>query len=343
MREGKRLSEFLSFRLFYHGRLLPLRGAACSKAALQQLVALGTAVRGLLDRHLDTKEFVRMVSKWNTLFAPNKDFRVDVPLPSNGFLKGVEICDLLRRRYGAFRASFDAYHLAELPGGFYWAFQHFGERCGVKVNARIQSLGSGLGDMTNSFEGLIDYGPHDGDLMKEESVRWYIENIGKKDIITADGGLDYFERQQLDSMLRLYYGEARIAVHCLRPAGVFVLKVYVVFDPKFFDFVYFLYRNFKRVAFFKPMYSKAHSFELYLVCAEPLRRKRSRELHCACLTQLAAALAVTTRRIFAVYRLYGYVHHYPHAITPADRARCRSIDQTRRYFLQKMLKSCTPE
>lgn len=98
VRAQRPLAELVSFRLLFHGRLLRLRrDAECSSAALQKLAALATAVDRLLEQHFDTKQFLRMVSRWNMLFAPNKNFRVDVPLASNGFLKGIEICDLLYR------------------------------------------------------------------------------------------------------------------------------------------------------------------------------------------------------------------------------------------------------
>lgn len=197
-----------------------------------------------------------------------------------------------------------------------------------------------LPDMTNHFEssGLVDYGPHGGDLTDPRSVRWYIEHIGKRDVITADGGLDYARRQDLDAMLRLYYGEAQIARACLRPRGVFVMKVYAALDPRFYEFMYFLYRHFREVSLFKPMYSKAHSFELYVVCRAPTKRKASKRLQCALLSQLAAAMKVVAERVFGVYRLYDYLIHYPRPFSAADRARCRAVDQTRRYFMQKMLR-----
>lgn len=296
------------YRTLYGWKSVELRGGSAELSAggaAERLAEMAAELKKLAARYERDADFDALMAAWRKVYRENRVRRVPgVRLVNNGFIKGVEIYRELRR-WGLFERDMDAYHLAELPGGFYFAAQYVASKRKVAVRARIQSLrgGSALGDDTCFFEsnGLIDYGPRDGDLTSEEERKWLAGRIGPQDLITADGGVDYAARTDLGFLLDLYRGETDVALSCLRPGGVFVIKLYVVFEEAFYEYLCMLHERFKEVRLFKPTYSKPHSFEMYALCRGP-RAAVQDAPHAV--QVIVPAMEQICKRVLAVYSLY---------------------------------------
>lgn len=316
------------------GRLGEIPGSVGAR-----LENLAEKLRVVAARYEKDEDFDALMARWRRVYRENRVRRVPgVRLVNNGFIKGIEIYHEIHRRWSVFDGDLDAYHLAELPGGFYFAAQHVAAGRGRRVMARIQSLrgGSALEDNTCFFskQGLIDYGPRDGDLTSPEEKEWLISRIGKMDLITADGGVDYASRTDLAFLLDLYRGETEVALACLRPGGVFVIKLYVVFEEPFYEYLTMLRSRFEQVLLFKPAYSKPHSFEMYALCrgprsAHPAGRDDKPEKALAALLPAAEQIC---ERVLAVYRLYERAGDLP-------RRELETADALRRRRLLSLLSS----
>lgn len=321
-RGGGRSAESI-YRLLYGWPPVALLEAG-GAAAGDELEALAARAAALRERYAVDADFDALLAGWRRAYRPRRVEAPGVPLANNGFVKGVEIFSLLHEKWGLFGAPLDAYHLAELPGGFYFAAQHLAALHGVEVRARIQSLvherqrGADyvpLRDETCFFgsRGLLDCGPAGGDLTSAEERAWLAERVGPRDLVTADGGVDYRAREDLDFLLALYRGEAEVALACLRPRGVFAMKLYLVLEERFYRFVDFLRRRFRRVVFWKPTYSKPHSYEMYALCRGPLPAEEAAEEAATGPGVFAPVAAQVCRRVLAVHELYEAAGRLPRA------------------------------
>lgn len=341
MRRKEPLHQFVSFESFYHSRFFTLSGGKrCDKQVYRKFEALNHLVQRVM-RPFDTMSddmFEELRQSYIRAFPYNKKFSIDAPLVTQGFLKGIEIAHLLHRRLKALPAAFRAYHLAELPGGFYFAFRYYAQQHNLTITdsrihslrpnsaeRRIGSVYDAFEDMTSYFEenNKVDYGVKDGDLSDEREVEWLKENVGERDVVTADGGVAYERRANLDAM---------VALASLSREGVFVLKVYLVMSGEFFDFLFSLYTRFHDLYFFKPMYSKPQSLEMYVVGHRPRPSTAKKGDKCKMLTRLYAAMYAHYDKIASLYTLMQYTARFAPSIP------ITAIDSKRRSIMHSMLR-----
>jgi hypothetical protein len=89
---------------------------------------------------------------------------------------------------------------------------------------------------------------------------------GGVDLVTADGAVEMNHDRIEEEHLPLARAQTRIALRCLRPGGIYVLKVFECLHPLTRDFISQLTRHFEFVSLIKPVSSRRTNSERYLVC-----------------------------------------------------------------------------
>lgn len=86
------------------------------------------------------------------------------------------------------------------------------------------------------------------------------------DLVTADGAVEMNHDRIEEEHLPLARAQTRIALQCLRPGGIFILKVFECLHPHTRDLISQLTRHFEFVSLIKPVSSRRTNSERYLVC-----------------------------------------------------------------------------
>lgn len=89
---------------------------------------------------------------------------------------------------------------------------------------------------------------------------------GGVDLVTADGAMEMNHDRMEEEHLPLARAQTRIALQCLRPGGIYILKVFECLNPDTCDFISQLTRHFAFVSLMKPTSSRRTNSERYLVC-----------------------------------------------------------------------------
>lgn len=197
-------------------------------------------------------------------------------------------------------STFHSLHLAEAPGTFIVALDHYlschataaMSSSSVSMSSLVERTalewwaetyrprdvfaGSHLDDMF----GLEARYPKrwlwgasgDGDLTDADNVEWFVrrfcESRTRPLLVTADGGFDvggdYANQEQRHALLLL--GQAIIGASCVDSRGTFVLKSFGFLERESRSVLAFLLERFERVDLIKPSTSKEANNELYVVC-----------------------------------------------------------------------------
>lgn len=184
-------------------------------------------------------------------------------------------------------------HLCEAPGGFVQCvFEHL-RHPSRDWSWRAVTLGHGI---PVDEERL----PRDcgrflfADVLSEETR--VVEELNAAfagtgvDLVTADGAVEMNHDRIEEEHLPLARAQTRIALQCLRPGGIYVLKVFECLHPSTRDFISQLTRYFEFVSLIKPMSSRRTNSERYLVCrgllvaASPLSIDAQQYVHAAAWT-----------------------------------------------------------
>lgn len=161
-------------------------------------------------------------------------------------------------------------HLCEAPGGFV--------QC-VSENLRDPSKNWSWRAVTLPNGILVDETrlPSDcgrflfGDVLSEETrvveeLRVGFADTSGVDLVTADGAVEMNHELIEEEHLPLAHAQTRIALHCLRPGGIYILKVFECLHPLTRDLISQLTRHFEFVSLIKPVSSRSTNSERYLVC-----------------------------------------------------------------------------
>tara|TARA_B110001450_G_scaffold208676_1_gene199410 strand:- start:45 stop:881 length:837 start_codon:yes stop_codon:yes gene_type:complete len=161
-------------------------------------------------------------------------------------------------------------HLCEAPGGFVQCvFEHL-RHPSTNWSWRAVTLGNGIPvDETRL--------PNDcgqflfADVLSEETrvvdeLKVAFAGTDGVDLVTADGAVEMNHDRIEEEHLPLARAQTRIALRCLRPGGIYVLKVFECLHPLTCDFISQLTRHFQLVSLIKPVSSRSTNSERYLVC-----------------------------------------------------------------------------
>lgn len=161
-------------------------------------------------------------------------------------------------------------HLCEAPGGFVQCvFEHL-RHPSKDWSWRAVTLGNGIPvDETRlpSDCGRFLF----ADVLSEEArvvetLTAAFAGTGGVDLVTADGAVEMNHERIEEEHLPLAHAQTRIALQCLRPGGVYVLKVFECLHSLTRDFISQLTRHFEFVSLIKPVSSRSTNSERYIVC-----------------------------------------------------------------------------
>lgn len=161
-------------------------------------------------------------------------------------------------------------HLCEAPGGFVQCVSDHLRTPSKVWSWRAVTLGGGIPADERHL-------PRDcgrflfADVLTEETRvleelnAAFAETAGV-DLVTADGAVEMNHDRIEEEHIPLARAQTRIALRCLRPGGIYVLKVFECLHPHTRDFISQLTRHFEFVSLIKPVSSRRTNSERYLVC-----------------------------------------------------------------------------
>lgn len=114
-----------------------------------------------------------------------------------------------------------------------------------------------------------------GDICNIENLNDFINKIGENtcNLITSDGGIDYssdYNNQEQNSY-NFIYSEILLALHIQKQGGIFILKVFDLFDYKTIQLIYLLYITYSDIYIHKPYTSRNTNSEKYIICKNYIR------------------------------------------------------------------------
>jgi len=176
------------------------------------------------------------------------------------------------------RDSIQSFHLAEGPGGFIEAIVNKRNNSSDKYyGMTLQSQSDNVPGWKKSkkflqkYKNVIIENGEDGtgNLYKSENLKYCYKNYkNSMNLITGDGGFDYsvdFNKQEILSS-RLILSQVIYAITMQKKNGIFILKIFDVFDKFTVDIIYFLNILYDQIFITKPLTSRLANSEKYLVC-----------------------------------------------------------------------------
>lgn len=166
--------------------------------------------------------------------------------------------------------------LAEGPGGFIQFLTDFYpdlEVFGITLKYASESAAKNRHMKNFNDKNIkIIYGDpnnpyHDGDLYKKDVVEAFSNQVGKVDLVTADGGFEAKNDNDKEvEHIKLFLAETLTAFRILNKGGHFILKIYDIFTRPTLEMLFLLSKNFKKVELVKPVSSRPANSERYVVC-----------------------------------------------------------------------------
>lgn len=166
--------------------------------------------------------------------------------------------------------------LAEGPGGFIqYITDNYPDAQVYGITLRYESEQKAQNRHMKEFANKnvkIIYGDpdnplHDGNLYNPDVVKSFAEQVGKVDLVTADGGFEASNENDKEiEHLKLFLSETLTAFRVLKKGGSFILKIYDIFTRPTIELLFLLSNTFKTVSLKKPVSSRPANSERYVVC-----------------------------------------------------------------------------
>lgn len=338
LKRGARLSSFVRMSSFYNSRIFHIGSTVRESieepsAKLKELfefVQKKIVIPFQNDEYYDKHKHVfdqifrtknkNLISVAHVLERRNPALRdvVDPSVLTRGFVKALEMYQFLARKRFLRRntgESLKAFHLSELPGGFFLALRHFCRMYNVPVSSALHSLRYDPKKYPHAFRDIfnlqkleaIDYGVAHGDLSKRREVEYFKNKYSNLDIVTGDFGYSLGDEAPDDVYTKIFQHELEIAESILHPRGVLVMKVYLLLNQQNMRMIYSVYKRFGDLHFYKPLYSRFHSFEIYLIAR---RSDAPRMTYEEFLHNVLPFLQKVVEKIYSMYSLFVYMHSY---------------------------------
>jgi 23S rRNA U2552 (ribose-2'-O)-methylase RlmE/FtsJ len=190
--------------------------------------------------------------------------------------------------------SFVTLHLAEGPGGFIECLNEFFLdnnyknylMYGITLIREEKNIPGWrkLKYFLEYFENIkLLFGKNGtGDLYDIDNIYDVSDKLPRKaSIITGDGGFDYsndFNHQE-NLTFPLIYCQTMTALLCQKIDGIFILKIFDIYNTKTMHLINILKENYKTVKVIKPYTSRPGNSEKYLVCIGFLNKITSSEIY----------------------------------------------------------------
>ena len=260
----------------------------------------------VLSRLNDTKDAIDKIDirAWRknndqTLLAKNVtrviQAKLRVEMPTKAFCKMYEILCEYEDALGlsVYENTFNSVHLCEAPGAFVSATNHFLRSKYPNVHWDWVASTLADSDVGDDYSLLHYTGSHwnfgadgSGDIRNIENIqklwadcaRRFRCNRGGADLVTADGSVDCATdpNVQETTVAWLHMCEVVAALGLLTPGGMFVLKMFTLFEKTSVDLLYFLSCFFNTVEVCKPIMSSPGNGENPYIVGWKKKRKGPR-------------------------------------------------------------------
>lgn len=250
-----------------------------------KLMKRNSDLQNLLFR---TKNLINNQKKWDIakkftneyefIFSFNNEGIADVNPISRSYFKMIEIL-IDRTILDPFENSeTTACCLCEGPGGFVQAINEIAQRIKCRLSPiHCVTLISKEKKIPNwKLQQLSNYKLHfgkdgTGDIYNIDNIDDVVSKVNKNSIylITADGGFDFsadFNSQEIEFQ-QLLLSEIYTALLLQKKGGVFVVKVYDLFDINTIRLLSLLHLVYEKVDIYKPKSSRPANSEKYLLCS----------------------------------------------------------------------------
>ncbi len=210
---------------------------------------------------------------------------------TNAWLKMFELCVYLKPHLESISKQrvkkFNTFHLAEAPGNFILAINHF-----INTNYRSVDwnwLASTYIDLYTSDKNPKYFGDYYG-LMKNYPDNWYygsdcdgditsvnniisfqhrVKQLGEIHLITSDvkycpaGSHNFDEEERIN--LPVHLGHLLCTLSCLSKGGIAILKQFTLHEKSSIAMLWIINYAFKQVKIVKPITSRPANSEIYIV------------------------------------------------------------------------------
>jgi 23S rRNA U2552 (ribose-2'-O)-methylase RlmE/FtsJ len=235
-----------------------------------------------------TKNLINNQKKWDMakkftneyefIFSFNNEGVADIHPISRSYFKMIEILidkNILPKDTNI--KSFNTFCLCEGPGGFVQAINDISYKhhynlppinC-ITLISKEKKIPNWKLQQLNNYK--IHFGKDGtGDIYNIENIDDVVSKIGFHNVqlITADGGFDFsanFNLQELEFQ-QLLISEIYIAILLQKHNGIFILKVYDLFDLNTIRLISVLHKFYQVVEIFKPKSSRPANSEKYIIC-----------------------------------------------------------------------------
>ena len=171
--------------------------------------------------------------------------------------------------------------LCEAPGGFIQCFKEISKENDYKINSinviTLLSKSNHIPYWSNHIISDKSINIHcgedgTGDIFILRNILKFIKDNKKSKsmIITGDGGFDYsidYNKQE-ELSYPLIYSEIMIAISLQEIGGIFICKIFDVFNLGTLQLIYLLYLSYNEVFFYKPKMSRLSNSEKYIICKD---------------------------------------------------------------------------
>lgn len=235
-----------------------------------------------------TKNLINNQKKWDIakkftneyefIFSFNNEGVANVNPISRSYFKMIEILiDKNILTNNSQDKSFNTFCLCEGPGGFVQAINDISNRYNynlppincITLISKEKKIPNWKLQQLNNYK--LHFGKDGtGDIYNIQNIDNVVLKIGrhKVHLITADGGFDFsanFNLQELEFQ-QLLISEIYTALLLQSNNGIFILKVYDLFDMNTIRLISILYKLYESVEIFKPKSSRPANSEKYLIC-----------------------------------------------------------------------------
>jgi len=227
---------------------------------------------------------------WNYIVKKTNPFRYlpkilgeqfGAQIVTNAWMKFFEILTINPRLTRKFPDTiWKSCHICEAPGAFISALNHYLRQEGntiTKWQWSAQSLWSETPKILGDEYGLMKSYPNNwifednGDITNPDIIRAYLKRkvMTNPHLITADGAIpldnNQFGMEEI-LMMKLFLGEIIMTLGLLSTDGCAVIKMFLPFKESLtLTLFYILKQHFDRISIQKPVTSRCHNSEVYLI------------------------------------------------------------------------------